>query len=299
MVDNFTPTSIANLAMDAAALDFTLGDIQEGTRPAQIALRAYGDCLRQLLRAAPWNFCRKQAPLLLLADATGQTPNVGTKVPGNQFIYEYALPTDAARIRWIPWNPYLVPAIPANNIVPPDSGAPLTTGSGQPAYLTQRPIPARFLVTSDVNYIPDGADNSIEGISPIGRTVVLTNVKCAEAIYTFNATWPSIWDYQFRAAMVAYLASEIVVPLAKDKKFAVQMRDHNIAIATEKIKQARITDGQEGWHSADLSVDWMRARVSGGYGGWGSGGPGWGSGAGGGYLFGGWDAVQFGNSSSY
>lgn len=301
MADQFTPTAIANLALDAASLNFTLGDIQEGTRPAQVCLRAYGDCLRQLLRSANWNCARKQAPLFLLADATGQTPNVGRRVPGSQFTYAYALPTDAAKIRYIPWNPFLLPAVPADNIVPPDSDAPLTTNSGQPAYLQQRPVPARFLVTTDVNNIPEGAGNDIQGISPIGRTVVLTNVKNADAIYTFNAMWPSIWDYHFRAAMVAYLASEIAVPLAepKDKRFAVAERDRNIAIATEKIKQARISDGQEGWHSSDLSVDWMRVRVSGGYGGWGSGGAGWGNGGGGGYLFGGWDACGFGNGSAY
>ena len=72
--------------------------------------------------------------------------------------------------------------------------------------------------------------------------------------------------------MVAYMASMIALPLWSDKnaQMGMSMRQQNMVIAQEKIKSARITDGQEGWHSSDLSVDWMRFRFSGGYGGWNS-----------------------------
>jgi hypothetical protein len=87
-----TPASIANQALDAIGRggDIVIGDLTEGTREAKVILRAYSQCLRQLLRSANWDFARKQAPLVLLADQTGQTPNVGTIVSATNWLYEYA-----------------------------------------------------------------------------------------------------------------------------------------------------------------------------------------------------------------
>lgn len=294
MSDQNSPTAICNQALDAAGIDFTLGDLEEGTRPAQVCLRAYSECLRQLLRAANWDFARREAPLLLLADASGQTPDVGSVVPGGQFCYEYAYPTNCARVRYIPWNPFLNPGTPSGNITPPDPSAPVMTGLGQQPGMGQRVTPARFLITNDFNYVP--ADVGIEqpGMSPTGRVVILTNVQQAYCVYTYEALYPSVWDHQFRAAMVAYLASEIAMPLARDKKFGLQMRDRNIGIAVAKIQSARATDGNETWSSSDIAVDWMRIRYSGGsYGPWG------GTGEGPGYCFGGLDQVGLSNGSAY
>lgn len=297
MDDWQTPTGVANQALDAAGVDFTLGDIQEGTTKAQKILRAYGQCLRQLLRAAHWNCARKEAPLQLLADGTGNTANVGTQVPGSQFIYEYAYPTDCLKVRYVPWNPLINVSVPSSNIVPDNSGSPLTTSLPN-ALLGQRPMPARFLVTTDQNYIPDGtalAPVDLPGVGPTGRLVIMTNVQNARCIYTFNAFYPTQWDAHFRAALVAYLAAEIAMPLARDKKFGLVMRDRNMKIAESKILEARISDGNESWANADLNVDWMRARLSGGIG---SAGMGWG-GPGPGIWWGGFDNVMFGNSAAY
>lgn len=291
MSDYYTPTSVANEAIDAAGLRFTLGDIEEGVHPSQVLLRHYWTCLNQLLRAAPWNFARKQADLLLLADSTGQTTGVGTLVP-RPWVYAYAMPTDCVRMRYIPWNPFNQPAVPAGNIVPPDSGSPLMTNLDQNANAGARLVPARYLVTTDINNIPAGAGNDAQGISPIGRTIICTNVRYAIGIYTFQAIYPNLWDAQFRAAMVAFLASVIAVPLHDDKKFGMQMRDRNIAIAHTVVKNARVSDGLEGWHSSDLSVDWMRFRNSGGYGGWAS----WWSNVG--DLTCTWDNIGFGGGST-
>lgn len=271
MSDAYTPTAIANRALNAAGSDFFLGDIEEGSTPAQICLRVYSDCVRNLLRTAGWNFARKQAPMLCLADATGQTANVGTLVPGNQFLYSYAYPIDCQLVRYVPWYPFVNPGVPTNNITPSNSSSQIVDGL-QNAVIGQRPVPARFLVTSDQNYIPQGASNSAPGIAPTGRTVILCNVPptYAQLIYTYDAMYPNLWDHSFREAMIAYLASEIAVPIATDKKFGMMMRDQNIKIAMQKIKDARVNDGREGWHSSDLGVDWMRARITGrGWGAWG------------------------------
>ncbi len=261
-----------------------------------MALRAYDECLRQLLRSATWDFARKSAPMLLLADATMQTPNVGTVVP-TPWIYEYAYPTDCVKARFVPQNPYnQVSASPPGNI----AIAPVPQLTGTPAPITSliRTIPARFLVATDFNYLNPIAPNEPwweqPGLSPTGRTVILTNVPQAQLVYTAYIPYPNMWDPQFRAALVAYIASEIALPLAKDKKFGLVMRAPQIAIAKEKIRQARITDGNEGFYSSDLSVDWMNTRTNNAWGnGWGYGGDNAGC------LVGGWGSCGFADGTAF
>ncbi len=292
------PTDVCQQAIDASGVDYLLGDIEDGSRPAQVLLRAYQQCLMQLLRGANWDFARKTSQLTLLADATGNTPNVGTLVPV-PWIYSYEYPIDCMKARFIPWN-YAVqnPGTPPGNITPPAAPAPTMTGLGNPQLTGNRIRPARFVIATDANYPPPSGSVTweVQGVSPQGRTVVLTNVQNAVMIYTALMLYPSVWDPLFRAALVSYLASEIALPLATDKKFGLAMRAQNVAIAKAKIEQARIRDGNEGFYSSDLRVDWMAARWTGGAGGWGNnyadgGGPavGWG----------GWDACGFADGTAY
>ena len=290
------PQDVANQALDQAAVEHTIGDLQEGTRTAQVLLRAYSQCLRQLIRSANWDFARATSDLLLLADATGQTPNVGALVP-TPWIYEYALPIDCMKVRFIPWNYGQYPSVPPNNIAIPQN-VPLTTGQGQPQTTGQRLRPARFVIATDPNYPPQPGQLfwEVQGESPQGRTVILTNVQNAKAIYTRLMIYPSVWDPLFREAMVAYLASQVALPLAKDKKMGMQLRKENIDLAKMKIKEARVVDGNEGFYSSDIRVDWMQTRRTGG---WGSTRGGWGDGDGPGGFGGGWDACSFADGTAY
>lgn len=280
----FLPTDVVQQALDAAAVDYLLGDIEDGGRPAQVSLRAYQQCLMQLLRAVHWDFARRESPLTLLADSSGNTPNVGTIVPMSEFQYEYEYPIDCMKIRFIPWKRFNNAGVPSNNIVPPNNNAPLMTGIGaQPNRHRERP--ARFVITNDTNYPPAPGQTTweVQGVSPQGRVVILTNVQNAKAVYTYLALYPSVWDALFRAALVAYIASEIALPLATDKKLGLEIRNQQIAIAKEKILQARIANGNEAWANADIPVDWIQTR-------YGNGGPGrWGFGGFDGF-FGGMDA---------
>jgi hypothetical protein len=286
------PTDICNMALDAIGSEETLGDILDGTRAAQVCLRAYRECLVQLLRGAHWQFARKQTPLVLLGDATGQTENVGTMVI-RPWLYEYAYPTDCAAMRFIPHsmpfptaqNNIVLPNTPLSQgfVIPPERGLPLR--------------PARFLVARDTNYPPQGGQITweVQGVSPQGRTVICTNVKHAHAVYTSVVLAPSEWDSLFRAAMVAYLASTIALPLSKDKKFGMELRRDNIAIVKSKLEHARIADGNETWSSSDIKVDWMNARH--GYSGshfFAGGEHGFGEG-----TWGGYNSVGFGDGSAY
>lgn len=260
------PSDIGNQVLDALGWPNSIGDLEEGTPEARVLLRAYSQCLRQLLRSAHWNFARRQAPLLLLADATGQTQNVGTLVP-QPWVYSYAYPNDCMKMRFVPWSqPSQGTGIPAGNIVPPNPNVPQTTGTNDFSRQGARLVPARWLEGVDTaNAPPAGAQNWIEqGVSPQGRSAVFTNVKNAQGVYTGLMNYPSNWDPLFRAAFVAYLAAEVAVPIwtNKDRKYGMAIRKDQVAIARDKIVTARAIDGNEGWYSSDFEPDWMRFRAA-------------------------------------
>lgn len=284
---------VANQALDACGSETTLGDLQDGSREAQVILRAYSQTLRQIHRAVNWNFARMQAPLLLLADASGNTPNVGTLVCDFQFIYEYAYPTDCMKVRFIPWHGNPNSPAPGGNIQIPTT--PLVTGL---ALMPGRRIrPARFQIATDPNYpAPPGSNYDVQGISPTNRTVICTNVPQAQAVYTALQVYPSLWDPLFRRAFVSALASEIAFPLNKDKKLGMAIRAQQIQILKQTLIEARLADGNESASSSDLRVDWMSTRFTGG-----SWGTGHGSAHGGSYDggWGGYDSIMLADGSTF
>lgn len=294
------PEDIVNRAMDAAGADNPIGNMQDGSREANIALRHYGPTLRELLCAAHWNMARKQEPLVLLADATGSTQNVGTIVPA-PWSYEYALPTDCIRARFVPLNNGAQSSgVPTGNIVPPNSNSPLFGAGNTPASNQTRLVPTRFLIATDPNYAPQITQGpggtewwEMQGISPANRTVVLTNVKSAVMIYTCLQIYPSLWDALFEGAFVAALAEKMALPISRDKKFGAQMQQRCMATAIRHIKEARVSDGNESWSTTDNIPDWIRMRSSGG--GASLGGT---IGDGGGYGCG-WSSYFFSNGSAF
>lgn len=293
-----TPTDVSQQAIDAIGSEVVLGDISEGTREAAVILRAYRQCLMQLLRAVHWNFARRQAPMTLLGDATGQTPGVGVLV-AVPWRFCYMLPIDCMKVRFVPWNPSTVTGgVPTGNIQPPNSSAPIVAGLGSQPQIGSQLRPARFLEAVDTNYPPPGGSQSweVQGVSPQGRTVILTNVQNASLVYTGLMNYPSNWDAQFRAAFVAYLASEIALPLYKDKKLGMAIANRQIGIAKQKIMAARVTDGNEGVHQSSFSTDWIQFRRTGGRG---LGDSNMGGGDGPGYMWGSWDACGFSDGSAY
>lgn len=266
------PTDCCNLALDKSGIPVQLGDLEEGGSEANVLLRSYGECLRQLLRGAPWGFARRQTSLLLLADASGGTPNVSRVVPGgmaSKFCYEYAYPTDCARIRYVPGNQLTQPGVPANNIVPPNSNLPLLATTPSIAPWGQKVVPTPFVLVNDPNFTaPPQSDGSfLQGQSPIGNTTILSNVPNATMVFTFNALYPSLWDQLFSGAMVAFLASEVALPLWTRRgkpDIGLKVQAAQIAITKQKVTEARVADGNEMTASSDIPVDWIRARRTGG-----------------------------------
>lgn len=307
-----TPADLTNRALDSIGVMESIGDLNEGTRQAQVALRHYGSCMRQIFRSAHWNFARKRCVLTLLQDATlatqnaqiaaGLTPTVGNGSPSMRpWMYEYAWPVDAIKARYIPMSANQNgPAAPVGNIaILPN---PLFSGM-QAIDPFIRPRPAPFLVTTDniptlVGAItdwsqePDTSQTMGHGLS--SQTVILTNQRCAELVYTALITQPDQWDPLFQQAFVSLLASYLAAPLVEDRKSMIVVRDDAIKVAKMALDRARIADGNEGVYSTDHTPDWMRKRTEGdswngfyGYGG-----------AGGNYNQG-WDSCCFGDGSYY
>lgn len=289
------------------ASDQVIGDIQQGTTAARIALRHYMPCLEQLLRGAYWNFGRRQAPLQLLAAVPGFQPGVPEgdgPVIGTQVIppwtYEYAWPIDAIAARFVPWNNNLPQgSTPADNTsIPPVPPTTFDVPFQTPPYL----MPARMLVANDINYpLPIAPDDppsqwwNTRGAAPDMRTVILTNVPSAELVYTAFIPYPNLWDPLFQEAMCALLATYLALPCNPDRKEGRALRNEQIAIAKAAIGAARMRDGNEGWPTVERQAEWITGRFSGAsYGGWG----GWG-GIGPGVLGYGWGSVLFGDGSAY
>lgn len=211
------------------------------------------------------------------------------------------------KVRFVPfsWPNNGGPPIPPGNIQPENPTAPVVSGLSQLPWLGAKIRPARFLEGVDYNDPPPaGVINwEVQGVSPQGRTAIFTNVADAQLVYTALINFPSMWDAQFRAAFVAYLASEIALPIwtDKDRKFGMQVRNEQMLIAKKKIEAARVTDGNEmsAAQNVDIPTDWMNTRRMGwDRGGWGSGDQFAGGGAG--IFYGGCDGCcGAGETSSY
>jgi hypothetical protein len=314
------PASIVNRALDIIGRpDLAIGELGEGTEAAKPALRAYGPAMRQMLRAAHWGFARKQFPLVLLDDATGQTPGVGTQVQA-PWTYKYAWPTDCIKVRFLPWN--------TNPIQPTP---PIMTNVTSPPLNAVRLVPAPFLLGIDYNNpvqegcyvqwpdLPDWADTPGEG--PLQRTAIYTNVPPQPQsstingvtttsqimpclVYTALVVYPSQWDSLFEEALVQYLAQKLAMPLTPDKKLGRVIRDDCIASGKGMITEARAINANESGFPQTISrmAEWSRVRnAASGYW-WGNGGVNFGAGpnySGPGMLSCGWDALGWADGSVF
>lgn len=288
-------SDLANEALDAIGWPRQIDDIEDGSTESRVMNRAYWQCRRQLLRASHWAFARKKAPMLMLADCTGQTPNVGNLVCG-PFTYEYAYPTDCLKARFVPWNDKPVgTSIPQGNIAIPGT-ALYTNMDNQPPGLGRMRV-ARFLLTSDTNYPPSPGQQTweVSGESPQQRQVILTNVNQADLVYTADVLYPSVFDPLFRSALVSFMAATVCMKLWAQREkeaFGLQMLGAAEQATKAKIAQARAMSNQEGVPTSSIRTDWIDTRkVQGSGGGWWGWGPNGSGGGGDGCDYGGWDSL--------
>lgn len=295
-----SPAVLVNEAVDMLGQPGKIiGDITDGTIVAETARRYYGQGLRQLLRTAPWDFCRKQAVLQLLGDATTTTPAMGVSTYVEPpWSYCYAWPIDAVYGRWMPWNP--------TNAQPETNGVPDTTGVS--ALVNYNLIPGRYLVGSSDQYpievgtvpwnqLPDL--QRTEGLGPISRKVILTNCCNASFVYTRLSTNPEEWDGLFRQALVTMLAIALAPTAIENEKVSLATRDRLAPILKNMVADARVANGNESGfpQTTDFEASFILARNSGSLG-WASTYPGYGGTAVlGGYGSAcGWDSMSWGGS---
>lgn len=310
MATGTQPADIVNRSLDILGRsDLAIGDLSEGTEAAKPALRAYGPAMRQLLRACHWGFARKQYPLELIADATGQTAGVDTNVQA-PWTYEYAYPADCLKARFLPWNSNPVAADP-----------PTMTGLNQPPLNAIRLIPAPFLIGLDWQHpLQEGCYTTWDdlpawavtpGEGPTQRTVIYTNVPpqpqgassptiYPSLVYTALVVYPTQWDALFEEALVQFLAQKLAMALIPDKKLARVVRDDATKLTKGMITEARAVNANESGAPQTISrmAEWSRARNAGGGNWWGNGGSDFGY-CGPGSIWNGWDQLAFSDGSVY
>jgi hypothetical protein len=295
------------IAEELGLPELIIGSFFDGSPASEGARRVYGPTLRQLLRTAHWSFARVKGPLQLLGDATGDTlaPNgqpISTAVE-RPWRYAYAWPVDGVAARWMPHHWGSVSDTPPGNYAIPSPPPPGVGPSGPGNFVGWREMPARFLVTTSDQFPLTIAGNpppdldDIEGAGAITRRIVLTDVCEAHLVYTKLLLEPVLWDENFTQAMVAVLAQRMAMSLIADKKFALAVRNAQIAIAKDMIREARVASANEGGfpQSVGHTPDYIRARQMGGYAG-GRGGLAIGDA---GVLWYGWNTIGFADGSVY
>ena len=244
-----TAIDLVNRALMQAGARETINDFNEGSTSAIIAKQLYQPTFEQIGRAAYWNCLKGQNFLTLLKAAQGTPENQDGTVlplPPQPWLYEYLLPNDCLKIR------YLLP-----NYTPASaSTVPLFPISSSIILPAQARGKIDFAVARDT----DASGNALK--------VIQTNLTQAQAIYTINDSNPEMWDSQLQAAFVAALAAFMIPPLNMN----AQLLGMQVKIADGVIASARASDGNEGVHSQNREASWIAAR---GCGAWSNGDSFW------------------------
>lgn len=219
---------ICNQALSEIGTQSQISSFDDGSVEGQQCALWYDSLRKRMLRTAQWGFARRQVTLTQLGDLI---PDQTSPYP---YLYKYAYPADALKIRYI-----LAPPITINNSIAPSVGVPV----GPPQWLS--PSRAnRFIIAGDV----DDLGNQIK--------VILSNVCNAIGVYTADITDPNIFDDLFSGALASALAYKLCIPLSGN----VGMRDEFAKAAEFAILQARVADGNEAIPSSDIRVDWIETR---------------------------------------
>ncbi|AIY40188.1 Phage protein [Collimonas arenae] len=214
---------ICNMAMSVIGTRSSIASMTEGSAESnQISLQ-YPTAIDAVLRAAHWNFARKQIAMTLLQDGTQGQP-----VP-SPWLYEYAVPSDCVLARFV--MPTIQAAVPSST-------------PGIPSQVTAMNQPVRFVLSTDLD--PTG--------NPIN--VILTNQPQATLVYTFRNLNPAMYDARFVEALAAFLGAKICIPLTGDKA----MMKMALAMAQQYTMDAQASNGNEGLTVIDHAPDWIRVR---------------------------------------
>ena len=238
-----SPVDVANIALDNIGARFSITSLSPPLPPpnAAVVARQYQIRIDALMRAAHWNFARKQVTLNVLKAAQGTPENPsGTTlpIPPIPYLYEYNYPPDCLKARYLLPNP---PQAANSNPFPAGTGLTPPWPWANPGY--------KFAVANDT----DALGNQIK--------VILADLEYAQLVYTCRVLDPDLWDPHFLNAACAALGAWLVNPLARN----AQVLKEQVEIASGIIQQARISDGNEGITTTDHVPDWMAVRGVMGY----------------------------------
>jgi hypothetical protein len=245
-----SPVQLCNVALSMIGARAQIQSISpsDGTAAGDVCSLLYQMTVDGFARAAHWGCLRFQTgptgatrppPLQLLKAAFG-TPenqaNPSLPFPPQPWFYEYALPPDCLKAR------FLVP-----QYVQPAVSPPLTTAGGLmlPKLSPASAIP--FTIALDL----DASGNE--------QQVLLTNLRQPQLVYTRRLSNIGFWDPQFVEGAAAALA----VWISPRLNGSVGLTQAAMAIAKAKLDAARISDGNEGPQVQDHQPDWISIRDGG------------------------------------
>ena len=242
-----TVTTVCNQALGACGARATITNLNENSNEARACRLYYENTRDALLRAAQWNFSRKEDYLTLIKAAPGTPENPNPPIgntgawnpqtmPALPWLYSYAVPSDSVRT----WQ--ILPQLQttyAGNSVPIFSSGPNS-------------VPPPLIIRKGVKFI-EGLDVDAQGNQ---TRCILTNQEQAVAVYGLRVENPDLWDAQFETAMVNALAWRICIPVSGDKTLAKMAHD----TAVETIREARMTDGNSGLTNVNTIPDWIAIR---------------------------------------
>lgn len=200
----------------------------------------YSAKTRALLRAANWDFARKQVLGALLKQAfiNGQP---SADPPPQPWLFCYAVPDDCLRVRFL-----------IQFQQPQAGGIPFTTGPQNVINPTYATTSVPFVIAN----VPQASGQP--------QKVLLTNMQNAYIVYTCDLSQtPDMWDSLFLSGVTATLAAYFVAALSGDKALLATQ----IQAAKGVLDSARGMNGNEGMPNQDHEPDWIRIRTSGGWGG--------------------------------
>lgn len=258
--------TVNNIALAEVGNRTSINSLDDNTPAANVASLFYSPKTKALLRAANWDFARKQVTLTLFKSVTVNGV-ASSNPPPSPFQYSYIYPADCLKARFIVPSPQNVPA-----------GVPLTTG-----------VSTLSLPQSTVTKIPFVVGSDISDGQPI--KTIMTNLPNAQLVYTQDLSLvPDMWDDLFLTAETAMLAAYFINALARNQ---AQM-NAQIAIAKNALDQARAINANEAITNADHVPDFLAVRFQGG---WDS--AGWGSGPNGIAFCGDYDSLSMPDGLSY
>lgn len=261
------PTDVCNIALKEIGNQSQISSIQpsDGTPAGNAASEFYTPKIQMLLRAAPWDFARKTAPLTQLKATVVNGVAQTTNLPPTPFSFEYAWPSDCIKARFL----LPTPSVSGGLSQPLMTGTSIDPNTG--TYSTKTP----FVVATD----NDSGGNPIK--------VILTNLQNAQLVYTADLSqYPDLWESLFLSGATAFLASYFINALARNER---QLQSQ-IAIAKNVLDSARAMNGNESLITMDHQPDWISARMA--YGNAYAGPATWGA-------WTGWDRCDFPGGLSY